>query len=229
MTELLRKIKRILRLTKKTSKIKGHELIMKHESLIFSNINDNEYIIEIGSDRDAGSTYYIALLANRYNLNFITVDIDEKATSRAGKIISKINKNFMAINDFGENFLREFSGSIRLAYLDAFDIPGNWHSRETIQSYADKNLQITLDNCHKMHYECAVSLAQIMPVNSFICFDDVNPIDDQNNLIFDKVSKDYKKWSGKGALAIPFLLENDFEVIDNKRACALLRKTKPEN
>ena len=212
--------------SKKDLKSKGHELIIKHKSVIFSDIKTGEYIIEIGSDRDAGSTYYIAKLADNYGLNFITVDMDMKATSRAENILKKINKDFKAVNDFGEKFLVEFTFPVRLVYLDAFDIPGNWHSEKVIESYRDRNLQITLENCHRMHYECAVSIASKMPAGGFVCFDDVNPVDDQGNLIFDRVSPNYRKWSGKGATAIPFLIENGFEVIDNRRACALLKKIK---
>ncbi len=212
--------------SEKDLKSKGHELIIKHKSLIFNDIKDGEYVIEIGSDRDAGSTYHIAKLADRYGLNFITVDIDINATARAGRILQKINKVFRAVNDFGEKYLREFAGPIRLLYLDAFDIPGDWHSEKVIESYRDRNLQITLENCHRMHYECAVSISGKMAVGGFVCFDDVNPIDASGNLIFDRVSPNYRKWSGKGATAIPFLIENGFEVIDNRRACALLKKIK---
>lgn len=223
---LRRRITGFFNKSKKDLKSKGHEMIIKHKSLIFKNIKDGEYVIEIGSDRDAGSTYHIAKLADRYGLNFTTVDIDVNATTRAGKILGKINKDFKAVNDFGEKFLREFTCPIRLVYLDAFDIPGDWHSQKVIESYRDRNLQMTLENCHKMHYECAVSISVKMPVGGFVCFDDVNPVDDQGNLIFDRVPPDYRKWSGKGATAIPFLIENGFEVIDNRRACALLKRIK---
>jgi hypothetical protein len=221
-----RRITGIFKKSKKDLKSKGHELIIQHKSEIFNNSKAGEYVIEIGSDRDGGSTCHIAKLAKKYGLNFTTVDIDINATARAGKVIRKINKDFKAVNDFGEKFLSEFIGPIRLVYLDAFDIPGNWHSRKVIESYHDRNLQMTLENCHKMHYDCAASLSEKMIVGGFVCFDDVNPVDDQGKLIFDRVSPDYKKWSGKGATAIPFLIENGFEVIDNRRACALLKRTR---
>lgn len=224
LMSIRRRIKSLFKKSKKDLKSKGHELIIKHKSLIFNDIQTGEYVIEIGSDRDAGSTYQIAKLADSFVLNFITVDIDKNATSRAGKIIGKINKNFRAVNDFGEKVLSEFTSPIRLVYLDAFDIPGDWHSQEVIESYRDRNLQMTLENCHRMHYDCAVSINAKMPVGGFVCFDDVNPVDDQGKLIFDRVAPDYKKWSGKGATAIPFLIENGFEVTDNRRACALLKR-----
>jgi len=223
---LLRKITGIFSKTKKRTKHKGHELIIKHRKLIFDNLPAGGYILEIGSDRNAGSTYHIAKLAQSHGLNFITVDIDDQATARAENIIEKINKEFKAVNDFGESFLNKFPFPINMIYLDAFDIPGEWHTIEVIESYRDRNIILTLENCQKMHYECAVSIVDKMPVGGFVCFDDVNPIDNLNNLIFEKVPSDYKKWSGKGGTAIPYLLENGFEIIDNIRACALLRRTK---
>jgi hypothetical protein len=223
---LLKKISGIFCLSKKEFKHKGHELIISHKSLIFDNKRSSSFVVEIGSDRNAGSTYHIAKLTNRYALNFITVDIDKKATARAEKILKKINKKFLAINDYGEEYLKKFNSPIWLVYLDAFDIPGLWHTREVIDSYNNRNIKLTLENCHKMHYECAVSICGKMSVGGFVCFDDVNPVDDSGNLIFDRVSPDYKLWSGKGATAIPYLIENGFELIDNKRACALLRRIK---
>jgi hypothetical protein len=219
---LLKKISGVFNRGKKETKHKGHELITDHRSVIFSKTNNPGYVIEIGSDRNAGSTYQIAKLANKHRFNFITVDIDIKATARAEKILKKINNEYRAINDYGEDFLRKTDLPLWLVYLDAFDIPGLWHTSEVIESYNDHNIKLTLENCHKMHYDCAVSICEKMAVGGFVCFDDVNPIDDSGNLIFDRVEPGYKKWSGKGATAIPYLIEQGFEIIDNKRACALL-------
>lgn len=223
---LLKKIYGIINRSKKDLKHKGHELIINHKSLIFNDVINNGCVVEIGSDRNAGSTQKIAKLANKYGLNFITVDIDIRATARAEKILKGINKEYQAVNDYGENFLSTFNSPLWLVYLDAFDIPGIWHTSEVIESYNDRNIKLTLENCHKMHYDCAVSIIRKMPAGGFVCFDDVNPVDDSGNLIFDRVESDYKKWSGKGATAIPLLLENGFELIDNKRACALLKRIK---
>jgi hypothetical protein len=205
-------------------KIKGHELILRHESLIFKDVSESEHVIEIGSDRNAGSTYHLAKLAAGHGLNFITVDIDIDATARSEKILRKINRDFLAVNDFGERFLAEFNRPVRLVYLDAFDIPGNWHTSRVHEVYRDRNLQLTLENCHKMHYDCAVSISAKMATGGFVCFDDVNPVDDSGNLIFERVPSGYMKWSGKGATAIPLLIGNGFEVIDNRRASALLKR-----
>lgn len=216
----------ILFRSKADLKIKGHDLIVRHKSLIFADIRKGDYAIEIGSDRDAGSTRTIALLCNRYGLNFISVDIDKEASGRAEKILSRINHDFIAVNDFGEKYLAEFRGPLHLVYLDAFDIPGDWHSEKVREVYSEKKLQLTLENCHRMHFDCAVSIAEKMPEGGFVCFDDVNPLDGSGSLIFNRVASDHIKWSGKGATAIPFLISKGFELVDNHRACALLKRTR---
>lgn len=216
------KIKRLTNPRK--AKHKGHELILKHRSFIFSELNEQDIIIEIGSDREAGSTKVLAQLAKNNAVQFITVDVDKQTTQRAEKIIHEIDPSFQAINDFGEKFLSSFDKPVKLIYLDAFDLPGDWHSPEVIDNYNQRNTELTLENCYKMHLDCVKKIHSRMPVGSFICFDDVNPVDPDGNILFKKVSGSHMQWSGKGKTAIPFLLENGFQVIDNIRASILLRK-----
>jgi cephalosporin hydroxylase len=46
-----------------------------------------EVIVEIGSDRFEGSSYYFADLANQCGMKFITVDLDTGAVGRARREI----------------------------------------------------------------------------------------------------------------------------------------------
>lgn len=207
-------------------KIKGHELIQKHEKEIAQMLTKDSVIIEIGSERKAGSTKYLSKLANKNNTYFYTVDIDAETSKAADLIVKKINPDFAAINKPGEEFLQEFDRTLSLVYLDAFDIPGDWLNKEIYDAYKQRGQNLTLENCWKMHYDCAVSITEKMKIGGFVCFDDVNPVDDKGNLLFKKVENNYPKWSGKGETAIPYLLQNGFELIDNKRASALLKKIK---
>jgi hypothetical protein len=217
--------RRIQRLTNaRKAKHKGHELIQKHETLISSMLNAQSIIIEIGSDREAGSTKVLAQLAKNNDAHFITVDVDEQATERAQSIIDKIDPSFQAINDYGEKYLAGFNKPVQLIYLDAFDLPGDWHSPEVIDSYHHRKTELTLENCHKMHLDCVREIHTNMPAGSFVCFDDVNPVGPSGNMLFEKVSSSHMLWSGKGKTAIPFLVENGFHIIDNIRASVLLRK-----
>ena len=208
------------------AKHKGHEIILKHKSLISSELGEKDIIIEIGSDREAGSTKILAQMAKTNAALFITVDVDEATSRRAETIVKEIDPFFEAVNDYGEKFLADFSKPVKLIYLDAFDLPGDWHSEEVLENYNEREIDLTLENCYKMHYDSAKAIAANIPEGGFFCFDDVNPVDQKGNLLFIRVDRSHMEWSGKGKTAIPFLLENGFEVIDNIRACVLLRKVK---
>jgi hypothetical protein len=217
--------RRIQRFTNpRRAKHKGHEIILKYKSLISSELAAQDVIIEIGSDREAGSTLHLAKLAKENAARFITVDVDSQTTMRAETIIKEIDQAHKAVNDYGEVFLASFNEPVKLVYLDAFDLPGDWHSEEVRENYSSRNIELTLENCYKMHLECARAIIDNVPAGGFVCFDDVNPVDAQDNMIFRRVGKRHMEWSGKGKTAIPFLLKNGFEVIDNIRACVLLRR-----
>ena len=71
-------------------------------------------------------------------------------------------------------------------------------------------LPISNENCWKMHLECAKILAKKMKSGSYIFFDDVY------------VGAPY--WNGKGKTAIPFLLDNGFELVEFKPTAAVFKK-----
>ena len=206
----------------KRAKYKGHELIIQHENEIFGTIQKDSYVVEIGSEREAGSTRIIAELANKHDVTFITVDFNQDTTAAAENIVKSVNKKFEAVNDFGEKFLERFSEELSLVYLDAFDLAGDWHPAKLADSYRKKGVELTNENCYKMHLDCAVALCRKMKKGTYVCFDDVNPVDEEGHLILRKVESHYPYWSGKGKTAIPYMLKNGFKLIDNKRACALL-------
>lgn len=216
---------RIKRFTNpRKTKHKGHEIILKYKSVISSQLQQNDIIIEIGSDREAGSTKILAELAKKNQAQFITVDVDEETSQRAETIVKRIDPSFQAINDYGEVFLSNFSKPVKLIYLDAFDLPGNWHTPEILENYKRRKIELNLENCYKMHYDAAKAIAGKIPKGGFVCFDDVNPVDKEGNLLFQRVGPKHMEWSGKGKTAIPYLLENGFEIIYNIRACVLMRK-----
>lgn len=230
-SELRNKLFKIKRQFKKVFantdfKIKGHELIQKHEKDIVKILSSSNAVVEVGSERKAGSTLYLARLAKKHKSQFYTVDIDPDTSKAADKIVNKLNPDFAAINKPGELFLQETKEELSLVYLDAFDIPGDWLNDAVYKAYQDRGQQLTIENCWKMHYDCAVSIVKKMKKGGYICFDDVNPIDSERNLILKRVEKKYPKWSGKGETAIPYLLENGFELVDNKRSGALFKKMK---
>ena len=223
---LLFKIKQLLKrlLGDKSYKIKGHDLIKKHEKEIGKILDIDSTIVEIGSERKAGSTKYLAKLAHKYKVLFFTVDIDTDTSNSARKIVKNISTKFDAINKPGEMYLKETKEKLGLVYLDAFDIPGEWINQNLIHLYEKRGQNLTLENCWKMHLDCAEAIVGKMKKGGYVCFDDVNPVNKNGDLIFEKVDEKHPTWSGKGETAIPFLLNNGFVIIDNRRAGALLKK-----
>jgi hypothetical protein len=214
---------------KSKKKIHGHELIQRHENRIMEylqSVEEQTYIYEVGSQREAGSTLYLSQLAQTCKSLFFTLDLNEETTKQARKIVKSVNPKFDAINGFGEELLKEVDHPIHLLYLDAFDIEGDWHPSELKDWYSNKGVNLDNENCWKMHKECIQNTLSNLPVNSFVAFDDVNPVDQDQNLILDKVDPDHKEWSGKGHTAIPFMLENGFSLVDNQRSAALFQRIK---
>lgn len=98
---------RLFKRFRKKTKIHGHELIQQHESVIFDFLKMNENqpkVIEIGSQRVAGSTLYLANLCNSVGAMFYTVDLNIETTAAAEKIVKSVNDDFESHNDYGEKF-----------------------------------------------------------------------------------------------------------------------------
>ena len=211
----------------KVSRIHGHELVIREENKILDNlafVEGDKVIIEIGSQREAGSTLYFSNLAFNNSMSFVTVDLNPETTAAAKKIVKSKSSLFEAVNDYGEKYLDKFKGRIALLYLDAFDIDGDWHSNDLRAWYKNKGSELNDENCWRMHLDCAVAVVNKIVPGGYIVFDDVNPVDENNKLVFEPVTSNYALWSGKGKTAIPYLLKNGFEIVSNQRSAALLRK-----
>jgi len=189
----------------------GHDLILKNRGMI-APVLANGVMIEIGSDRETGSTSLLANMAKEYGASFITVDPDTGANSRAKGILSKIDPSFTAVNDYGEKFLEKYTGTISVVYLDAFDIVlPHWpHIQSTIDTYEKRNQKITNRAAWKMHFEATEHCLDKMCRGGFICLDDT--------------WKTEGMWDGKGRIAVPYLLGNGYGIVDIHDQCVLFKK-----
>ena len=84
-----------------------------------SYINDESCIVEIGSDRGEGSTLYFAKLAEKYNVEFHTVDM----LSTAQKTIQHhlINWHVGIGSEWCQTVYPKINKRISILYLDNFD------------------------------------------------------------------------------------------------------------
>ena len=161
----------------KVSRIHGHELVIREENKILDNlafVEGDKVIIEIGSQREAGSTLYFSNLAFNNSMSFVTVDLNPETTAAAKKIVKSKSSLFEAVNDYGEKYLDKFKGRIALLYLDAFDIDGDWHSNDLRAWYKNKGSELNDENCWRMHLDCAVAVVNKIVPGGYIVFDDAH-------------------------------------------------------
>lgn len=199
----------------------GHELVLTYLQANRGSLKLHDRratLIEIGTTREnvpgQGSTRKLAEYCRSEGLHFITVDMDPHNTHEAEKLFKELGTNFEAVNQKGEDYLFEFQGYMDFVFLDAYDYDHGQHS-ELRQSRYKKFLGNNIDEalCHKMHLDCAKSVVQKLSPFGVVCVDDSWQVDG--------------KWTAKGALAIPFLLENDFEIVEARNRSVLLgRKNK---
>ena len=170
---------------------------------------EKKVIVEIGTTREAfegqDSTKFFYELSIQKKFSFTTVDMDQENSDSVKKRFKKIN----AITMKGDDYIKNYVGIIDYIYLDAFDFEHNNHSEKRKQKYKNiLNCEISNELCHKMHLECCENLLEKMNTGGLILIDDV-----LNN-----------KFDGKGKTAIPFLLENNFEILELGNNGCLLRK-----
>jgi len=166
-------------------------------------------IVEVGSTRDAGSTYHLAALATSLGYRFLTIDPSEAANTDAQRILAPFaNPNLQAVRSTGEEFLAHYEDNdICLAYLDGFDIVTDWpHKESTIEFYRKSGIDLLRDGNRisaEVHLETTRYVADNLVHGGFICFDDT--------------WRESGEWNGKGAKAVPWLLARDFKLIGRAR------------
>ena len=175
-------------------------------------------LIEIGTTREEvsgqGSTRQLAEFCQRQGIDFITVDMDPHNTQMANQLFQRLGAPFQAVTMKGEDYLREFAGPIDFVFLDAYDFDHGGHSALR-QSRYERFLGGRIDEqqCHQMHLECAQSLAVKLAPKGVICLDDT--------------WRDQSTWTAKGTLAVPYLLEHGFGLLEARNRAALLARAAP--
>ncbi|MCG8429716.1 MAG: hypothetical protein MJA29_00880 [Candidatus Omnitrophica bacterium] len=199
----------------------GHDVLIgylrKHLQDIRASVGERQLVlIEIGSTREnfpgQGSTGKIADFCKENRLHFITVDMDPHNSRMAAELFNKIGTSFDAITMKGEDFLRDYTGNMDFVFLDAYDFDHGRHS-DLRQSRYKKYLGHSIDDhvCHQMHLECVQSVVDKLSERGLVCIDDTW-LDDG-------------KWSAKGTLAMPYLLEHGFRLLEARNRAALLSRS----
>ena len=98
----------------------------------------NSLILEIGSDRDEGSTKFLNDIAQKVNSKFITVDVVDYARQN----LSDSNIEFVIYDsgsDWCKNYLAQSEYTIKILYLDNFD--WIWHPDQTLPEYIKQQIE----------------------------------------------------------------------------------------
>jgi hypothetical protein len=195
----------------------GHQLLIKYLEKDTQHYNGEKTFIEIGTTREnipgQGSTLQLAKLCKEKGIKFITVDMDPHNTRWANFVSERLDLGFVAVNKKGEEFLKNDIESFDFIFLDAYDFDHGKHSEIRQQRYI-QNLGSKIDDekCHIMHLESAKSVVEKLRPNGMVCIDDTW----QNKK---------GEWIAKGTLAVPYLLENGFKIIDKRNNAVLMVRT----
>lgn len=219
-TETLQQAYRGLRDAEQSRREHGHELLLSYlkrqiPRLLAQAGGRRMKMVEIGTTREQvpgqGSTRKLGEFCTAHGIDFVTVDMDPHNSRSAERLFEMLNMPHRAITMKGEDYLRQLTEPVDFVFLDAYDFDHGGHS-ELRQSRYVKFLGSRIDEaaCHQMHLDCAESLLRWLTPHGIICVDDTWTEDGV--------------WTAKGKLAMPFLLENGFELIDARNRAALLKR-----
>jgi hypothetical protein len=203
----------------------GHDLLLAHLKARPATPADQLEagaltLVEIGSTRELvpgqGSTAELAAFCKHQNIHFITVDMDPQNSRFAQACFEGLEAKFQAVTQKGEDFLASYYGRLDFVFLDAYDFDHGNHS-ELRQSRYERFLgaRISDEECHLMHLKCAMVIVQKLSLDGLVCFDDTWVEDG--------------RWVAKGTTAMPYLLENGFEVVEARNRAAILRRVRPND
>jgi len=156
-------------------------------------------VLEIGAGNT--SSRLLARVASTLNTSLVSVDPNPRAHKKSADIEN--------VHTTGEEFLAQTDDQFFLVYMDGYDWANHW---EYPQVAAYKGC--TKEESEKSHLEQIKLLLPRLTSPSFVLFDDTG-IEDPNPLtpeqIMERVSE--IQFYGKGATAIPLMIQNGFSVI----------------
>jgi len=209
-----------LKSTASSQSAHGHEVLIAHLKAHLDEIKAQfqgrrPVMIEIGTTREdiygQGSTKKLAAYCKSVGIHFITVDMDPHNSREAAQFFQTLDAGFEAVTQKGEDYLRDFAGTLDFVFLDAYDFDHGQHS-ELRQSRYRQFLGGPIEDreCHQMHLECAQSVSEKLSPFGLVCVDDTWLVEGQ--------------WCAKGTLAMPYLLGHGFEIAEARNRAALLRR-----
>jgi hypothetical protein len=161
------------------------------------NYRPGEVICEVGSEREEGSTSFLACVAP-----VVSIDVDPAASARAGLIA-----NVAAICGRAEDVARDWGDRVgrpvRFAWLDGHDWPYDHHRDEDYEwqraEYEARGQEWTQAASRASHLEIADGLRPWFAPGAIAAFDDT--------------WYEAGEYRGKGGAAVPLLLRHGFALV----------------
>jgi hypothetical protein len=176
-------------------------------------------VVEIGSQRHMrdGSSIQLLALSERLGVGFNTVDFDEKTFEKASQMVGP-----RAHHGDGAEFLAAYPSPISILYLDNYDvIYSETHGASLASRVGDlySSRGLSLDdsvqhnlNSAKVHFDQLLAGFDKLTDECIVAIDDTiwRP--------------HHKFWWGKGALAIPYLLQATFRCVYRMKRGAIFAR-----
>lgn len=173
----------------------------------FSNlkVNQNNIVLEIGSERGEGSSLFLYNWATKNNIDFFSIDVLDSAK----KEFVNFNANFIVASAghiWCKDELPKLRKLIKILYLDNFDwtdvnnLKYDW-LHELINSYKERGVIMNNQNSQEEHRLQALYCIPFMDEQSIVFFDDTW-----------KSHITPSGYDGKSGTAIPLFIEAGYKI-----------------
>ena len=198
--------------------VHGHAVFIeicreKLPAMLQSWTGERPWLVEVGCSREIiegqDSTVQLLALATELGLPFAGIDLDHANI----EVLERDYKDYNAtwITGKGEEILHTWNRPIAACYLDAYDFWHASHSKLRQKVYMENyGSEISDAECHTMHLKTVNHCSRLIPQGGLLGLDDT------------WVENDC--WAGKGALALPWLLEQGWDLLSSaNRGTVLLQ------
>jgi hypothetical protein len=164
--------------------------------------NQDNVVIEIGSERGEGSSVWLYKWSKRHNIEFYSIDVEHRMREKTYPEINWVVTS--SGSDWCKNILPGLNKKIKVLYLDNFDWIWDENNMKPyihaqISEYATRGIEMNNPNCQEEH---RLQLEYCLPY-----------LDEQSVVIMDDTYYNQNaELDGKCATVIPLLLQNGFKM-----------------
>jgi len=191
----------------------GHALALKWMKRQLSLVPGDGWLVELGCSREIiegqHSTAQLASFARQSGRIFACIDLDPENINALRREFGEQGRHWFLGN--GEDVLADWSSLIAGLYLDAYDFWHRSHSeiRETVYR-TTYGAAINDAAFHQIHLEAARFGSRPLLCGGVLAIDDT--------------WTEAGQWAGKGALAVPWLLEQGWPMVEGANRAVVFIK-----